>query len=652
MSRGVAAGKLLYGILFVVLLPFALAGWARATADLVPLPAVHAPLAGTVLAAAGLLLLIAGMAGLVVHGRGLPMNAFPPPVLVRRGVFRWLRNPIYLGFGMAVAGVAIASGSASGLWLVAPVTALAGAALVFGYERHDLARRFGPDALSPPLLSLPRGDVELPTAPQRAAVYAWVLLPWLLCYLAVQALGRPPDGVSTMLPLERTWPVWQWTELLYASAYAFVPLAPLLITTQRDLRRFAVRGLLAIVVVTLCWLTIPVVADNRAFIPAHPVGEFLAFEQRTSRGVAVFPAFHVLWALLAAQAIADAARVRGHTRWAAAAWVWGILIALSCLTTAAHSLVDIAGAVLLFLLLRDLNATWAVIRRRTEQLANSWHEWRTGPVRLLSYAVWPALAAGLGLLMAGMAAGRAQFGAICWIGACILVGAGLWAQYLEGSSRLLRPFGWYGGMLGAVLGALTASLAGAPLLAITAAFCLAAPLIQVLGRLRCLVQGCCHGGPAPAHVGIRYTHRRSRVTQHAHLAGIPIHPTPLYSIAGNLVIAAILLRLRVLGAPDVLVVGSYFMLGSLARFVEESYRAEPQTPVLAGLHLYQWLALASLLLGMAVTLLPPRTASAGFTPPWPGLLLAALGMALLFGVAMGVDFPRSNRRYSRLAPAD
>jgi len=636
----------------VLVVPAGLVFWARATADVVPLAAVHSLPAGVALTALGALLLLAGGTAIVRHGRGLPMNAYPPPRHVQQGPYRWIRNPMYLGFGMLVAGVAIATGSASGLWLVAPVTALASAALVLGYERHDLRNRFGEAAVAPPLLSLPRGDLDPPTWHHRAAVYAWVLLPWLLTYFAVQALGQPPDAFSTMLPTEREWPVWQWTELFYASAYVFVPLAPLFISTQRDLRRFAIRGLIAIVVVTLCWLTIPVIAENRPFVPAHRIGEFLAFEQRSSRGVAVFPAFHVLWALLAAQAIADAARARGRESWALGAWVWGFLIALSCISTGMHSVLDLLAAGLLYLVLRDLPATWAAIRRRTEQLANSWREWRVGPVRLISYALWPALAASLGLIVAATAAGRERFGAISWIGFCILLGAGLWAQYLEGSSRLLRPFGWYGGVLGAFIGAGSAALMGYPLLPLVAAFCLAAPLIQILGRLRCLVQGCCHGGPTEADVGIRYFHRRSRVTQHAHLAGVPIHATPLYSIAGNLLIIAILLRLRVLGAADVLIVGSYFMLGGLFRFVEESYRAEPQTPIVRGLHIYHWVAIASLVGGILVTALGPRTTSVGFTPPWPGLLAAAFGMALLFGFAMGVDFPGSDRRYSRLAAAD
>jgi hypothetical protein len=255
-------------------------------------------------------------------------------------------------------------------------------------------------------------------------------------------------------------------------------------------------------------------------------------------------------------------------------------------------------------------------------------------------------------VVAATALGTGESWAAILVGAGILIGAGSFAQWLEGSPRLLRPFGWYGGVIGGVIGALTAKVAGEPIIPLLAAFAVAAPWIQIMGRLRCLVQGCCHGGPASPAVGIQYWHRRSRVTQLSDLAGQPIHATPLYSIAGNLVIGILLIRLRILGAPDPLVLGGYLMASGLARFVEESYRAEPQTPIVGGLRLYQWLAVASLVAGMLSTLLPAAPRAAGFATPTLPLLGAAVAMALVTGFMMGVDFPRSNRRFARLAAAD
>lgn len=646
--------RALYGAAFVAGVPAVLVLWARATEDAVPIQPVHAPIPGAVVAAAGLALIISGWYALIVHGRGLPMNAFPPRRLVREGVYRWIRNPIYIGFGIMCAGTSIAAGSASGLWLVTPTACLAAAALVFGLERPGLVRRFGPGALHPPLLSVPAiggGDAP-PTPSQRAAVFVWILIPWTLTWLAAQALGRPPDAFGTELPFERRWPVWQWTEFLYVCAYLIVPLTVFTSVSQRSLRRFALSGGIAMIIVTICWLTIPVVAPWRAFTPTTFLGELQAFERSGSAGVAAFPAFHVLWVLLAARAWSDDASRLGQPwrRWLG--WVWAWAIAASCLTTGMHTVIEVGAAVLLYPIVVEPARTWESIRARTEALANSWREWRLGHLRLINHAVFAGSAAAVGFGLIAMALPPERYGLVVWIAFCAIAGAGIWAQLLEGSSVLLRPFGWYGGVLGGVIGVVTGVGFGSGMLPALAALALAAPWIQILGRMRCLVQGCCHGGPAPEWLGIRYQHRRSRVTQIAGLGGRSIHATPLYSIAGNIIIGVILLRLRYLGAADVLLAGVYLILSGLARFVEEGYREEPQTPVIAGLHSYQWLAVVSLGVGMWITTLPPASATVGLAAPSWRVVWGALVAAAVTGVAMGVDFPESDRRFSRLAPAD
>jgi protein-S-isoprenylcysteine O-methyltransferase Ste14 len=649
VSESGSLARLGYGALFVGVLPAGLALVAHGADPNVPLPPVRSMPAGLGALGLGLVLLAAGARELITRGRGLPMNAFPPPRLVRSGIYHWVRNPMYLGFGLGCAGAAVATGSPAGLWLVTPVAWLGALALVFGFERNDLAHRFGEEALRPPLLSLPRGGDEPPTAPQRAAVVLWVLLPWLGTWLAVQALGRPPDAFGTALPFEGAWPVFPSAELFYASAYLFIPLTVFVIHTQGDLRRFSLRALIAIPVVTLIWLTVPAVATNRPFAAENSLARLLALEQRHSQGVAAFPAFHVLWALLAADGWAANSRSTGRTWWSWVGWAWAALITASCLATAMHTVVETGAAILMFPLIRSYPVVWEALRRVTERLANSWREWRVGPVRVINHALWAAAAGGVGTLVAGSAAGRGHVAAVAWIGVCMLVGSALLAQLLEGSARLLRPFGWYGGVLGGIFGTLTANAAGAPLLPILAALAVAAPWTQMLGRIRCLVQGCCHGHPAAEGVGIRYHHPRTRVAQLAGLAGVPVHATPLYSVATNLVLGVVLLRLRILGTPDSVLVGLYLALAGIARFVEESYRGEPQTPIVAGLRSYQWLAVASVILGLACTTIRASQAMVAFARPGGPLLLASLGIAVLAGAMMGVDFPDSNLRYSRLA---
>jgi hypothetical protein len=102
-----------------------------------------------------------------------------------------------------------------------------------------------------------------------------------------------------------------------------------------------------------------------------------------------------------------------------------------------------------------------------------------------------------------------------------------------------------------------------------------------------------------------------------------------------------------LAAPLHLISGIYFILTGLGRFVEEAWRGEPQTPVFWRLRLYQWAAVVSVIGGALMTAVG-RSAPA----PAPRFAWDALLPAVVFGVAvsmaMGVDFPNSNRRFSRL----
>jgi prolipoprotein diacylglyceryltransferase len=203
-------------------------------------------------------------------------------------------------------------------------------------------------------------------------------------------------------------------------------------------------------------------------------------------------------------------------------------------------------------------------------------------------------------------------------------------------------------VLGICLAAFAGPLFGTPVWLLLGGYAVAAPYVQAMGRLRCLVQGCCHGSETTPEVGIRYHHPRSRVCRLAHLEGVPLHATQLYSILWNGVTMVVVGRLWSLHAALHLIGGVYMVLNGLGRFVEEAYRGEPQTPILARLRLYQWIALGQILAGALVTGL-------GSSGPAPSPLLngVSVAAAAVFGVvtwfAMGVDFPESNRRFSRLA---
>ena len=628
-------GPVLYGLLFAVVLPVLLVLWARGAAPEVHLPALHAPLPGWIAAASGLALVASAMLDLWRRGGGLPMNAFPPPRLVTGGAYAVVGHPIYVGFALAVAGVAVATGSAAGLWLVSPSVALASAALVLGHERPDLLRRFG--RLPRPWLSLPPPGIAPPTWSERTGALLLVLGPWLLLYEGCAAIGPAGDAVSSLLPFERGWPVASWAEPLYASTYPVV-LAAFLWSPSRDaLRTLSTRALWSMAIVFPAFLLLPLVAPPRPFEPSGPLGALIALERAWDTPACAFPSYHVVLAFLAADALSARSRL-----WRP--WGWGV--AASCVLVGAHSLVDVLAGLVVVAALRRGRAIWELLRRGAERVANSWRDFRVGPVRVINHGLWVGLGAGGGVVVLGsvLGPGGATLAAAIWgLG---VVGAGAWAQAVEGRG-LSRPFGYYGGVLGAVLGVMLAPAFGFDRWTALAATALAAPVVQGIGRLRCLVQGCCHGAPAPEWLGIRHVTPLSRVVK-AGLGGIPVHPTALYSILWNVLVVAVLLRLALLGAPAHLVAGLYLFLGGVGRFVEEAYRGEPQTPIVLGLRLYQWMAVGSTVAGAALTALGPSPA-VRLAVPGSGVLVAGLVAFVVTAAAMGADLPGSSRRLSRLA---
>jgi phosphatidylglycerol:prolipoprotein diacylglycerol transferase len=296
-----------------------------------------------------------------------------------------------------------------------------------------------------------------------------------------------------------------------------------------------------------------------------------------------------------------------------------------------------------------LDRLWAGLLKSTERLANSWSSRMVGRARVINHAVFAGLAGGVGAFLVELMAGAAHIGSVSVLMMAGVIGAAVVGQLLVGSSNgLSRPFGYFGGLLGVAIVGLLLYPFDHSMLLVLSAFCFAGPWTQALGRLRCIVQGCCHGAPSCSDPGIVVENEHSRVTL-AGLKGQRIYPTQLYSILGNLGTGAVLVWLWSAGCSLTLVAGLYLVLAGLVRFVEEGYRGEPMTRVVAGLHIYQWFSVGMLVAGLLVMMVhspaaPPASASA-LAPAM------AIGLAffLVCGFAMGVDFPDSQRRFSRLS---
>lgn len=636
-------GKALYGSAFCLVAPALLMAWATVLDGRLPgLPAMHAPLTGAILVVCGAGLMARAIWDLWRRGGGLPMNAFPPPRLVTTAAYAWLPHPIYFGFVLAVVGAALWGGNAAGLWVVAPMTALALVTLVIGYERIDLKKRFGLSAQPRPWLSLPSASPEAPRFSQRFATALLVFGTWALVYRGSALLGAGRAPLDTMLPFERQWPVWEWTAIFYLGAYLWIALAPFVARTRADLREFGVCALWGTAVIGWCFLSFPLVALPRTLDLSSFAGAALQFDRDADTISCAFPSFHVFWACAAARAWSACVR-------RSASWGIAVAITLSCLTVGTHSLLDVAAGALVYGLIARRLIVWEVLRVAAERIANGWRDWRVGPARIINHGAYVGLAAAAGVALAILLLGPSWAGRVVIVALCALVGAGVWGQWLEASSQLSRPFGYFGGLFGGAIGVVLVHLWAGSGWPLAAAYAVAATVIQATGRLRCLTQGCCHGRPIDdARWGIRYQQPLSRVCKIARLDGVPLHPTPLYSIIANVVILGLLLRLWHEGVESGFIVGAYLLLSTCARFMEEAYRGEPQTARFAGLPIYQWLALGCFLAGMAVmSFATPRvTEIQGFDFR---AILVGLPVGVVVWFAMGVDFPASSRRMSRLA---
>jgi protein-S-isoprenylcysteine O-methyltransferase Ste14 len=127
VAPGVAAG----------LVPWLLTGW-RTQGD-PPLPLVAL---GALLVALGTGVLLHAFARFVAEGVGTPAPVAPTKRLVVGGLYRYVRNPMYLAVASTIVGQGIILGRPA-LLLYAAAFILVSAAFVHLYEEPTLARRYG-----------------------------------------------------------------------------------------------------------------------------------------------------------------------------------------------------------------------------------------------------------------------------------------------------------------------------------------------------------------------------------------------------------------------------------------------------------------------------------------------------------------------------
>lgn len=126
LAPGVVAG----------LVPWLLTGWRQVD------PHWQLQAVGATLIAASTAVLVPAFVRFVVEGRGTPAPVAPTERLVVGGLYRFVRNPMYLAVVAAIVGQAMWLGQFPLLWYAAVVLATV-AAFTRRYEEPTLRRRFG-----------------------------------------------------------------------------------------------------------------------------------------------------------------------------------------------------------------------------------------------------------------------------------------------------------------------------------------------------------------------------------------------------------------------------------------------------------------------------------------------------------------------------
>ncbi len=157
---------------------------------------------------------------------------------------------------------------------------------------------------------------------------------------------------------------------------------------------------------------------------------------------------------------------------------------------------------------------------------------------------------------------------------------------------------WFGGFVGGLLaGYWTIRAKRWPLVPVLAAATPALAVGQMLGRVGCFLVGDDYGKPTSLPWGVAFPR------------GLPptferVHPTQLYEAAFLAVLAWILIRWRRAGVADRVVLGRYFVLAGVFRFLLEFVRVNVR--VLGPLTVAHCFALVVVVLGLVILWQPAR----------------------------------------------
>jgi phosphatidylglycerol:prolipoprotein diacylglycerol transferase len=119
-----------------------------------------------------------------------------------------------------------------------------------------------------------------------------------------------------------------------------------------------------------------------------------------------------------------------------------------------------------------------------------------------------------------------------------------------------------------------------------------------VGRVGCLVAGCCFGRPTDWWWGFTFTNPAARVVSGTPI-GVPLHPTQILQMLDGFLLFAILYFVFRRRRFDGQVAALYFILEGLSRFLIEFLRGDPRGAAV-GLATSQWIALGMIVAGIGI----------------------------------------------------
>jgi phosphatidylglycerol:prolipoprotein diacylglycerol transferase len=164
----------------------------------------------------------------------------------------------------------------------------------------------------------------------------------------------------------------------------------------------------------------------------------------------------------------------------------------------------------------------------------------------------------------------------------------------------------YGAIIGAILAILIyARVRRVPFSNLIGVFdCLAvgAPVAQAIGRVGCIINGCCYGIPSSLPWSFIYTHPNSACS----LLNVPLHPAQLYFLLWNLIVFAIIWKLQRKLKPQGSLFLLYLCLYSAGDFALRFFR--DNEVICCGLQQGQLISLTILILALSLLIIVRRRA--------------------------------------------